>query len=98
MSRNARYCVKCGKAMRFKMRNCPRCGQKIQNPDKSAKKYMIWSAIPIFGWIIGLILFFTLQNEYPKKADSAAKGVVIGVSAVMGAAIVFFLAKMISVI
>ena len=98
MSRNARYCVKCGKAMRFKMRVCPRCGEKIQNPDKSAKKYMIWGAIPILGWIIGLILFFTLQNEYPKKADSAAKGVTIGVSAVMGAVIVFLLAKMLSVL
>ena len=95
MAKSARYCTKCGKALRFKMRECHWCGTKITNPDKSTSKYFIWGIIPIVGWIVGLILFFTLQHEYPRKADSAAKGVMTGVIGVLGAVIVFFLAKMI---
>ncbi len=88
MFNGARYCVKCGKTLRFKMRECPWCGTKVKNPDKTNRKYFAWSMFPVFGWITGLILFFALQNEYPKKADSAAKGVAAGVVATMVAAMI----------
>ena len=80
MFNSARYCVKCGRGLRFKMRECPWCGTKVKNPDKSSKKYFWWAQLPFFGWIIGLILFFTLQNEYPRKAESAAVGVAVGIA------------------
>ena len=95
MFNSARYCVKCGRGLRFRMRECPWCGKKVANPDKSMKKYFIWSMIPVLGWIFGLFLFFTLQNEYPRRADSAAKGVVAGVCVFMGFAIALVLGKMI---
>ena len=94
MFNSARYCVKCGRGLRFKMRECPWCGKKVKKPDKSAK-YYLWSWFPILGWFAGLVLFFTLQNEYPRRADSAALGVAAGVGITMGAAIVFLLAKLI---
>ncbi len=86
MFNSARYCVKCGRGLRFKMRECPWCGTEVENPDKS--KYFAWGLIPVLGWIVGLILFFTLQNEYPRRADSAAKGVVTGVIGVLLACLV----------
>lgn len=95
MFNSARYCVKCGRGLRFKMRDCPWCGTKVKNPDKANKKYFAWGLLPVIGWAIGLMLFFTLQNEYPRKADSAAKGVVAGIIGFMlaGAIVALFLAK-----
>ena len=95
MFKSAKYCVKCGYGLRFKMRECPWCGKKVKNPDKTVRKYYFWSMIPVLGWIIGLVLFFTLQNEYPRRADSAAKGVAAGVGITLGIVTAFFLGKMI---
>ncbi len=92
MLNSARYCVNCGKGLRFKTRDCPWCGTRVENPDKSDKKFFALGLIPVIGWIIGLILFFALQNEYPRKADSAAKGVITGVVAILLACIVAGLA------
>lgn len=94
MFNSARYCVNCGHGLRFKMRQCPWCGKKVKKPDRSAK-YFLWSWIPVFGWFAGLVLFFTLQNEYPRRADSAAKGVTAGVAITMGAAIAICIGKLI---
>ena len=92
---SAKYCVNCGRGLRVKMRECPLCGTKVKNPDKRSTKYFLWSMIPVVGWAVGLILFFTLQNEYPKKADSAAKGVIAGVVSLLGLVIGILIGKMI---
>ena len=94
MFNSARYCVRCGRGLRFKMRVCPWCGKKVAKPDKGVPHFL-WSWIPVVGWMGGLILYFMLQNEYPRRADSAARGVVAGVCITMGAAIAIFLGKLI---
>ena len=94
MFNSARYCTKCGRGLRFKMRVCPWCGTKVSKPDKGTT-YFLWSWIPIFGWFAGLVLYFILQNEYPRRADSAAKGVAAGVGMTMGAVISLLIGKLI---
>ena len=73
---SARYCVRCGSGLRLDDRKCPLCGKKVKESDRSCTKFTIWGFIFAF---VGLILYFSYFERVPRKANSAAKGAIMGI-------------------
>lgn len=70
------YCKKCGNEIQSGARFCPSCGTEV-NGDASSFGFALLSAlIPI----VGIVLYFVWNKEYPLKASSCLKGAIVGFS------------------
>ena len=76
------YCQKCGKEVNDEAVVCIHCGcaiknTQVQNGTEDAPD-MAMSILGFFIPILGLILYLVWKSTYPKKAQSAGKGALIG--------------------
>lgn len=88
-----KYCSHCGAEIEDEAIVCVKCGcsvantnRAIENPNESTTAYTI---LGFFIPIIGLILFFLWQNEYPRRAKAAGKGALISIILAGVAAIIY---------
>lgn len=77
------YCSKCGKEINDLAVICVHCGCAVESRQAPVKNP---DDAPSFGWaflgflipVLGLVLFLTNKETYPRKAKSAIIGTIVG--------------------
>ena len=79
------YCTECGAKLEENSDVCLNCGKVIKNTQPEVTESgstFAWGILGFFIPLVGLILFFVLNNTKPKAAKSAGIGALISTAIV----------------